>query len=108
MITKDTFAFLYATRFWVMFIGALAYYLQTKGWIGQPEMLFIVTISGGFTIVRTIDRATEQPILAAAVTAGQVDAKTLIKIPPTASDTMTTTLNTTANVTGTTAVVGEV
>jgi hypothetical protein len=84
-----TFPFLYATRFWAMVIAAASVYAQAKGWIAQPEMLLIATITAGFTVVRTIDRATEQPILAAAVATGQVKAATVLDIPPLPSDSLT-------------------
>jgi len=83
-----TFAFLYATRFWALVIGAASIYAQAKGWIGEAEMLLIATVTGGFTIVRTVDRATEQKITAAAVSTGEVKASTVIKIPPSATDDM--------------------
>ena len=77
----NTWAFLYATRFWAMIIGALSVYAKLKGWLGEPEMMLIATITAGFTIVRTIDRATEQKILAEAVSSGQVEASTVLEIP---------------------------
>ena len=86
-----TFPFLYATRFWAMVIAAVSIYAQAKGWIGQPEMLLIASVTAGFTVVRTIDRATEQPIIAAAVTTGQVQASAVIDIPPLKSDTLSPT-----------------
>ena len=87
----ENFQFLYATRFWTMVIAAVAIYAKSKGWIAEPEMLLIATITGGFTIVRTIDRATEQGTIAAAVGAGQVDAASVMKIPPLKSDSLTET-----------------
>ena len=84
-----TFPFLYATRFWAMVIAAASVYAQAKGWIAQPEMLLIATITSGFVIVRTVDRATEQPIIAAAVGAGQVQAAAVLEIPPPPSDALT-------------------
>lgn len=71
-----------------MVIAALAIYLQQKGFLGDAEMLLIATITAGFTIVRTIDRATEQPIIAAAVASGEVPASAVIEIPPLKSDTL--------------------
>lgn len=88
-MNKDTFAFLYATRFWSMVIASLAIYLQAKGILGEPEMLLIATITAGFTIVRTIDRATEQKIIAAGVQSGQVPVTAVIAIPPLKTDTLT-------------------
>ena len=83
-----TFSFLYATRFWALVIGAASIYAKQRGWIGEPEMILIATITGGFTIVRTVDRATEQKITAAAVSTGEVKASTVIKIPPSQADGM--------------------
>ncbi len=54
------FSFIRSTRFWAIVIGALSIYLQSKGFIGDPEMILIATITGGFTVVRTIDRAAEK------------------------------------------------
>lgn len=85
----DTFAFLKATRFWALVLGAVSVYAKLKGWIGEPEMALIATITGGFTIVRTIDRATEQRVIAEAVSTGEVKAAAVIKIPPAASDALT-------------------
>lgn len=81
-----TFAFLKAERFWALVIGALAVYGKLKGWLGEPEMALIATITAGFITVRTVDRATEQKILAAAVTTGQVQASMLLEIPPSTTD----------------------
>ena len=53
-------SFLKAPRFWVMLIGALSIYAQAKGWIGEPEMQLIATVSGLFIAVRTIDRISEK------------------------------------------------
>lgn len=85
---NKAFDFLFATRFWSMVIAAVAIYAQSKGWLGDAEMLLIATITAGFTIVRTIDRATEQKILAAAVSSGEIPASSLIEIPPSKTDTL--------------------
>lgn len=53
---ESKFTFLTSTRFWAIVIAALSVYAQTKGWIGDPEMLLIATITSGFTVVRTVDR----------------------------------------------------
>ena len=53
-------SFLKATRFWVMLIGSLSVYAQTKGWIGEAEMQLIATVSGLFIAVRTVDRLGEK------------------------------------------------
>jgi hypothetical protein len=69
---KDTFAFLFATRFWAMALAALSVYGKMKGWLGDPETVLIASIATGFTLVRTIDRASEQNIIASAVGSGQL------------------------------------
>lgn len=79
----NLFPFLKATRFWAMIIAAVSVYLQSKGWIGEAEMLLIASITAGFTLVRTIDRATEQKILASAVHSGQLPVRSVLEIPPT-------------------------
>ena len=71
-----------------MIIGALSIYLKSKGWIGEAEMLLIATITAGFTLVRTVDRATEQKIIASAVSSGQITASEVIEIPPSKTDTL--------------------
>lgn len=85
---SNTFDFIYATRFWAMVIAAVSIYLQSKGWIGESEMLLIATITAGFTIVRTIDRATEQPIIAAAVASDQIKVEEVLPIPPPKTDSL--------------------
>lgn len=57
--------FLLNSRFWAIVIGALSIYLQTKGYIGEAEMVLIATIMGGFTVVETIDVAGDKKIAAA-------------------------------------------
>jgi hypothetical protein len=74
--------FLYSTRFWSLVIGAASVYLQAKGFIGEPEMLLIATITSGFIIVKTADRMSEQKVLAAGVSSGQVSAEQATGIPP--------------------------
>ncbi len=56
---ESKFEFLKSTRFWAIVIGATSVYLQSKGIIGDPEMLLIATITSGFTVVKTIDRTSE-------------------------------------------------
>lgn len=51
--------FLGSNRFWAIVIAAVSIYLQGKGWIGEPEMIMIASISSAFAIVRTVDRAVE-------------------------------------------------
>ena len=53
-------AFLKSNRFWLLVVGAVALYLQQKGFVGEAELALIVTISGGFISIRTVDRFGEQ------------------------------------------------
>lgn len=53
-------AFIRSTRFWVMILGSLAVYAETKGWIGEPERNLIATISTVFITVKTLDRGAER------------------------------------------------
>jgi hypothetical protein len=62
---SDKLDFLRSTRFWALVIGAIMFYLQTKGIIGDAEMILANTILGGFITIKTIDRASEQKVLAA-------------------------------------------
>jgi len=41
---NDKFAFLLSTRFWAIILGSLAIYLESKGYIGEPERNLIATI----------------------------------------------------------------
>ena len=91
---NSRFSFLFATRFWAMLIGAVSIYLKSKGYLGEAEMLLISTITGGFILVRTADRISEQKIIAAGVESGQVPAATVIEIPPLKSDTLSETTKT--------------
>lgn len=52
------FAFLQSTRFWALILGSLAIYLETKGFIGEPERNLIATVVAWFTAIKTIDRNT--------------------------------------------------
>lgn len=45
-----------STRFWSLFAGALVIYLQTKGFVGQAEMLFIETVLGGYITINTVSK----------------------------------------------------
>jgi len=60
MIKNIDLSFLSSNRFWVMLVGAVIYYLQTKGFIGQAEMILIETIAGGFIAIKSLDRASEK------------------------------------------------
>lgn len=70
----EKFEFLKSTRFWALVVGSVVLYLQTKGLLGQPEMVLIETILGGFIGIRTVDRFGEK--------AGAVDTGAVIA-PPT-------------------------
>lgn len=58
--TKPWYAFIKSNRFWALILGALAVYLETKGWIGAPERNFIATVSAVFITVATADRGAEK------------------------------------------------
>lgn len=81
---KKKFGFLTSSRFWALVIGAVMFYLQSKGIIGEPEMVLANTILGGFITIKTIDRASEQKVVAAGVTSGQVSATSATDVPPSA------------------------
>lgn len=61
--------FLKSNRFWSIVIAALSVYAQAKGWIGDPEMVLIATITGGYVAVRTIDRSSDKKVEAAKIAA---------------------------------------
>ena len=67
---NERFAFLTSNRFWALVIGALSIYLQTKGYIGEPEMVLIATLTAGFATIATVDRFGEK---AGAVDTGKVE-----------------------------------
>lgn len=71
METKPQFAFLSSTRFWAIVIASVSVYAQTKGWIGDPEMVLIASISTAFTLVRTVDRIGDKKVEAAEIAAGE-------------------------------------
>lgn len=56
----DNFQFLKAERFWIMIIGAVFVYLETKGFVGEAERNLVATITAGFIAVRTVDRFGER------------------------------------------------
>lgn len=85
---SNTFSFLRATRFWAMAIAAASFYVKSKGWIGEAEMQLIASLTAGFVVVRTIDRATEQKILASAVISGQLPVSDLLDVPPPVRDSL--------------------
>lgn len=59
------FQFLTSTRFWAIVLTAIAAYCRIKGYIGDAEVTLITTITGGFTIVRTVDRISDKASAAA-------------------------------------------
>jgi hypothetical protein len=63
----EKLSFLTSARFWQITIAAIAVYLETIGFIGQPEMILIASIMGGAAAIGTIDRFGEK--------AGSVDTK---------------------------------
>jgi hypothetical protein len=60
MKLPDKLLFISSTRFWALVIGAISLYLKTNGWIGEPEMVLIATITAGFITVKTVDRVSEK------------------------------------------------
>jgi hypothetical protein len=62
---NDKFAFLTSNRFWALVIGAISIYLQSKGIIGEAEMILIATITSGFIVVKTVDRNTGDAVVSA-------------------------------------------
>lgn len=64
-IMKEKFDFITSLRFWSLVIGAVMFYLNSKGIVGEQEMILVNTILGGFITLKTIDRASEQKVLAA-------------------------------------------
>lgn len=79
---NNKLGFLTSTRFYALVIGAVMFYLKAKGWVGESEMILANTIIAGFITIKTIDRASEQKVLAAGVSKGSVDVNTVSSIPP--------------------------
>lgn len=59
MKIPENMLFLKAPRFWMMIVGALSVYAESKEWIGESERNLLATISVLFIGVQTVDRATE-------------------------------------------------
>lgn len=74
--------FLKSNRFWALVIGAIVFYLKTKGLIGEAEMVLVETILAGHITLKTVDRASEQKVVAAGLASGKVDVETINSIPP--------------------------
>jgi len=55
----NNFLFLKSTRFWVLFLLAGCVALNSYGVLPQETMNALITLLGGFIVVRTVDRATE-------------------------------------------------
>ena len=49
--------FLTSTRFWSVVLIALAVWLAADGFITENLATFIKTVAGGYTIIRTADKA---------------------------------------------------
>ena len=58
--TKPWYAFIKSNRFWVLILGAMSVYLESKGLIGEAERNLIATISTIFITVATLDRGAEK------------------------------------------------
>ncbi len=77
MNKSNSLDFLYSNRFWALVIGAVSLYLKSKGYLGEAEMNLIATITGGFVLVRTVDRNTGDSVVEAAKSAGKVTTVTI-------------------------------
>jgi hypothetical protein len=53
-------AFIQSTRFWAAVIGILSIYLESKGWIGEPEKLALASLAAVFVTVKTVDRISDK------------------------------------------------
>ena len=45
---------LQSSRFWAVLIGAVMIYLQSKGFIGESEMMLVNTILAGYIGIKTV------------------------------------------------------
>lgn len=54
------FDFIKSNRFWAAVIGAVSMYLESKGIIGQAEMILIASIMAAHIGIRTVDRFAEK------------------------------------------------
>ena len=57
---KDKLLFLTSTRFWALVLIAIIGVLQTEGILSAEIATALVTILGGFAVVRTVDRFSEK------------------------------------------------
>ncbi len=74
MEEKPKWEFLKSTRFWAIVIAAVSVYLQQKGIFGQEEMQLIATVTGAFTVIRSLDRVSDKKVEAAEATASTATA----------------------------------
>lgn len=58
--TPSRWDFLKSPAFWALTIGAVALWLFQDGIISEGLRNCIVTISGGFVTIRTVDRITDK------------------------------------------------
>jgi 4-hydroxybenzoate polyprenyltransferase len=54
--TTSEFEFLKKARFWSMVLAGAALFLFKDGYISEALMVFLTTVSGGFTLINTLDR----------------------------------------------------
>lgn len=84
-MNTNKYEFLSSTRFWALVTGSLSTILIDPNLIAQPWYVtvgkFLGLVSAGFIAIRTIDRASEQKVVAAGVTSGQVSAANATDIP---------------------------
>jgi len=62
-VTKDTtWDFLRSTRFWIMLLGVVGVYLETKGfsWWGEAERNLVASIATIFITIKTVDRTVDK------------------------------------------------
>jgi len=60
VVEKPWWAFIESPRFWVMLLGTVSIYLETKGWIGEAERNLIASIAAIFITVKTVDRVVDK------------------------------------------------
>ena len=56
---KDKFLFLSSVRFWALVLIAIVGVLKVEGIVPDEIATALVTILGGYTVIRTVDRASE-------------------------------------------------
>ena len=64
------FSFLKSTRFYALLIGAVSFYLKTKGVFGEAEMVLVSTIVAGFTVIKTVDRFGDKQVESSKIMSG--------------------------------------